>query len=363
MGGKVTAYATVGSGYSASMTGTVTSYSGTSLVINVTSVTGSGTYANWYIKAEYLPAAVYSADRVAEVLILAGFGTVANGTLSIPAGTYYVGTTISNTAGTDYSTLTPYLPTSTNSNGVLTVQPYYWDSPVFNNSALDLTYQITDTDIGAFWQRSDGSFRLNVSSYYGTWSGSTWTSASTTGTYTPASAQTWSDDGNASYYYQAESLSIMRDDADLWTMVKVTPQSGIEQVYENTGNEARWGYSTLTKASTLHTNQTDALSTATFLGYLYQSPLPRVQSAEMKARVGNGGNLAAMLSTTLADVVLFQRYVGSTSSSLYTRTGSYPDKKGVIVQNMVVESVTHQFNADPGEWITHFTLDPYPARP
>jgi hypothetical protein len=53
-GSTATAYVLNASGVAGSMTGTVTSYSGTTLVLNIASVTGSGTFTGWNIVQNYL---------------------------------------------------------------------------------------------------------------------------------------------------------------------------------------------------------------------------------------------------------------------------------------------------------------------
>ena len=311
-------------------------------------------------------------------------------------------------------------------NGFTSVTPWFWDSPVTGSTALDLILQICDTDIGSFYQEPNGTFSFYNQNYYGTWS---WTSSTSTGTWTPTSYSptgdhVWTDDTSSSYHYDGPSLQVTRDDVDVWTTVKVSPQSGAEQVYENASNEPRWGYSTLTKSGTLHTALTLALSTANFLGNLFKTSLPRVGNVELRSETSNGANMTALLNTEFGDVVTFKRtspnaagagvipfsvvssgsntlstspstfnvvstagastvggfyvtvsgttyfasYTGITSTSFTGVTlasGSVVISTGTTVflnPNMVVESISHDFQADPGTWHTSFILDPYPIR-
>jgi Concanavalin A-like lectin/glucanases superfamily len=291
---------------------------------------------------------VLSGDRIAEVLCLAGFGSIVNGQVSLTCNF-----AIGNSYGLDANL---YVPGAT-TNGAVAVEPYYWNTPIYNSTALDLILQVSDTDIGMFIQEPDGSFTFYDQNYYGTW---TW--HNTYGTWAPSSAA-WAnapaltDDGSG-YAYYGPSLKVIRDDADLWTTVKVAPQSGVTQIYENTANEPRWGYSTLTKSGTVHTSLSSALSTANFLGYLFATPLPRVQAVELRSETSNGTSLPVMLSLEPSDVVFFSR-----DSVNYSSSGTYPSQEGSIVnQPMVVESISHDFVADPGYWHTTFILDPYPVR-
>ena len=357
---------------------------------------------------------VLSGDRIAEVLCIAGFGTVAGGAVVLNSNTYFI-----NDSATAWVN-------GLSTNGFTSVTPWFWDSPVTGSTALDLILQICDTDIGSFYQEPNGTFSFYNQNYYGTWS---WTSSTSTGTWTPTSYSptgdhVWTDDTSSSYHYDGPSLQVTRDDVDVWTTVKVSPQSGTEQIYENTANEPRWGYSTLTKSGTLHTALTLALSTANFLGNLFKTSLPRVGNVELRSETSNGANMTALLNTEFGDVVTFKRtspnaagagvipfsvvssgsntlstspstfnvvstagastvggfyvtvsgttyfasYTGITSTSFTGVTlasGSVVISTGTTVflnPNMVVESISHDFQADPGTWHTSFILDPYPIR-
>jgi len=290
---------------------------------------------------------VLSGDRIAEILCIAGFGTVTGGQVVLNSNTYFI-----NDSATAWVN-------GASGNGFIAVEPWYWDSPVTGSTALDLILQICDTDIGSFYQEPNGTFSFYNQLYYGTWN---WNSTTSTGTwspnsYTPTGDHVWTDDTSSTYHYYGPSLQVVRDDVDVWTTVKVAPQAGTEQIYENSANEPRWGYSTLTKSGTVHTSLTLALSTATFLGRLFRTPLPRVGNVELRSETNNGQNMTALLNTEFGDVVTFKRNSPNSST-----TGNYPDQQGLISTNMVVESISHDFQAEPGFWHTSFILDPYPIR-
>jgi len=287
---------------------------------------------------------VLSGDRIAQILCIAGFGTVTGGQVVLNSNTYFINNGsawVNGAAG----------------NGFIPVEPYYWDSPVTGSTALDLILQICDTDIGSFYQKPNGTFNFYNQNFYGTWSWSG-TSGSWTPSYaTPSGDHVWTDDATSSYAYYGPTLQVVRDDVDVWTTVKVSPQAGTQQIYENTGNQARYGYSTLTKSGTLHTLLNLALSTANFLGNLFKTPLPRIGNVELRSETNNGGNMTALLNTQFGDVVTFKRTSPNASTS-----GTYPSQRGQISTNMVVESISHDFQAQPGFWHTSFILDPYPIR-
>ena len=324
------------------------------LVISSQSTTLFSEVTNRYVAGTLLTtgfpisaSGVLSGDRIAQILCIAGFGTVSGGQVVLNSNTYYIND--SSTAWVNGAT----------GNGFIAVEPWYWDSPVTGSTALDLILQICDTDIGSFYQEPNGTFSYYNQLYYGTWS---WNSTTSTGTwypnsYSPTGDHVWTDDTSSTYHYFGPSLQVVRDDVDVWTTVKVSPQSGTQQIYENVANEPRWGYSTLTKSGTVHTTLSLALSTATFLGRLFRTPLPRVGNVELRSETSNGANMTALLNTEFGDVVTFKRNSPNSSTS-----GSYPDQQGLISTNMVVESISHDFQAEPGFWHTSFILDPYPIR-
>ena len=288
---------------------------------------------------------VLSGDRIAEILCIAGFGYISGGQVVLNSNTYFIN-----------DSATPWV-NGVSTNGFTSVEPWYWDSPVTGSTALDLILQICDTDIGSFYQEPNGTFSFYNQNYYGTWSWSGTSGSWSPTSYSPSGDHVWTDDTTSSYHYYGPTLQVLRDDVDTWTTVKVSPQSGTEQIYENTANEPRWGYTSLTKSGTLHTSLNLALSTANFLGNLFKSPLPRVGNVELRSETSNGANMTALLNTEFGDVVTFRRNSPNSST-----TGTYPSTQGAISTNMVVESISHDFQADPGYWHTSFILDPYPIR-
>jgi len=292
---------------------------------------------------------VLSGDRIAEILCVAGFGTIVAGAVVLNANTYYIND------GSAWSN-------GTSGNGFIHVEPWYWDTPVTGSTALDLIGEITDSDVGVFFQKPDGTLNFYNQNFYGTWA---WNATTNTGTwtpnsYTPAADHIWTDD-NSGYAYVGHSLQVVRDDTDTWTQVKITPQAGIDQIYENVAAEARWGFASLIKSSTVHPTLNLALSTAKFLGHLFRSPLPRVQNVELSSNTVQGGTVGGQLTAILAanngQVVTFIRTSPNASTS-----GSYPSVNGQINTLMVIESKKLSFKADPGTLVAAFTLDPYPVR-
>jgi hypothetical protein len=290
--------------------------------------------------------AVLSGDRIAEVLCIAGFGKITNGAIVLNSNLYFINNG-------------PAWVNGTSGNGFIHVEPLYWDTPVTTSTALDLIGEITDSDIGNFFQKPDGTMNFFNQNFYGAWA---WNASTNTGTwrptsYTPTGAHVWSDDSTSTYNYYGPGTQVVRDDADTWPMVEITPQAGTMQTYENISAEARYGYSVLTKSSTLHPTLNLALSTANYLGYLFRSPLPRVQAVELQTQNNNGGSNTALFGTKLGDVVNFIRTMPNASIS-----GTDPAQCGGINTNMVVESIQLDFDSEGGSYSATFTCDPYPVR-
>ena len=235
---------------------------------------------------------------------------------------------------------------SIESDGAFFVQGF--QTAVTSSTALDLIQQVTDTDVGAFFQKPDGTFEFDTQGYLYTASNNA----------TPSGADVWTDTGTPGVFtttlYEPSTFQVLRDDADVWTTVKITAQNGTVQTYENTTNEPFYGFSTLTKSNVVSVTNEQAKQEAIYLGNLYQSPLPRIGNVELRSETNNGANLVEMYKVYLNDQVLLQRTQNGAST-----TGTNP---GAISATMVIESVRHDFQADPGYWHTSFTLDPYPKR-
>ena len=270
-----------------------------------------------------------TADAVAQALVIAGFGSVSGGVVSVPS--FYVD---GNVYAPSMGSTTPASQTYP-SNGVTATLGI--TTPVTNNTALSVIQTINDTEIGIFYQDGSGNFNFDTRQYLYRGAGNT----------APTGGFKFVDDSTSgASNYDAGTLQITRDDADVWTTVIVTPQNGTPQTYENVAGEDSYGYSTLTK-STTDVSVQDALQEANYLGGIYQSPLPRVGMVELRSETNNGGNLATMLSSDLQKRVTFHRQ-GPGAVAFAT--------------DMVIEQINHSFTADPGSWHTDYVLDPYSIR-
>jgi len=346
-------------------------------------------------------AGVSSGDRIAELLCLGGFGTVSGGAVVLDANLYYIN---NGSAWSGYSS----------SNGLVNVQPWYWDAPVFSSTILDLIYEICETDVGGFYQKGDGTFAYHNQKFHGVWQWDTLTNATSTSTtmtftatntltpgqtvaivgcyptgyngvytvttasgsgftvtnnrnpgagvtfgmaggwlptsYSPSGDHTWSDDASTNYAYEGSSFDAPRDEADVWTSVVVTPQAGVDQIFENVYAQGIYGFNNLIKSGTVHDTLSHALSTACYLGVLFRSPLQRVQTVTFLAQTANGANNGAIVNCQLDQVVSMARTPPNASAA------------GSINRNMVIEARDISYTAATGLLTATYTLDPYSIR-
>lgn len=272
---------------------------------------------NRYVAGSLLRRDQLVGDRVAEVLAICGIATISSGTIT--CGALYID-----------GSPTPFTYGSSK-NGTFYAQGQL-DS-VINSTGLDVILAASDTEIGIFFQADDGTYQFRTRAY-------TFTNSRST-----TSQGTWGDNNSTSTHYGV-NISIVYDDVDTWTNVIVSPTNGTSQTYRS-GNDALYGASTLTKSGTLNTTNNAALTTAQFLGYLFKSPLPRVNSVELLSITNNGSNVPQMLGADLQDRITIQRQ---------------PINGVALNTDMVIESLNHEWTCDPGVWRTIFTLDPYPIR-
>ena len=282
-----------------------------------------------FVAGSLLYNSAQTADAVAQTLVIAGFGSVSSGAVSVPG--YYVD---GNAYAPSMGSTTPASQTYP-SNGVTETLGY--TTPVTTNTALSVIQTINDTEVGIFYQDGSGNFHFDTRQHLYT----------STGNAAPTGGFKFVDDATSgASNYDAGTLQVTRDDADVWMTVIVTPQNGLPQTYQNDAGTASYGFSTLTK-STTDVSVEDALQEANYLGGIYQSPLPRVGMVQLRSETNNGGNLPTMLSSELQKRVTFNRQ-GPGAVALST--------------DMVIEQVNHNFTADPGSWHTDYVLDPYSIR-
>ena len=351
-GGYVGGTVTSGAFYLGGQTPTLSAYIDEVVVSNVGSEGNRRAIIDGQIKSRYLAGGLLrraqnSGDRVAEILVSAGFGNISISNASYPASVAVNPTNLyidSPWFGVAANAFTP----SASSNGTVWVQGM--TSSVTKSTAQDLILGISDTECGNFHQSPAGMFMLRTRDY----------------PYTVTNAKTpqaiFSDDPTSGRTnYDPMSFDFSRDDVDTWTTVIVQPQNGVEQVY-NTGLGYLYGDSTLTKSNTQNNDLVSAQATANYLGYIFQSPLPRVTDVDIHSENYKGGGTAAAIYQSLNRgiedrVTLYYSPTGVTSpvwAPASNPTTNHSD--------FLIESIHHTFTADPGRWTTTYVLDPYPLR-
>ena len=211
-----------------------------------------------------------------------------------------------------------------------------WTNTLTNSTALDLLLTCCDTEIGGFFQQGDGSFVFYGREY-----------PYLAANLTPAFTLTNYDNSYTNQcFYDPTQFQLDADDLDLWTTVKVTPTNGTVQRFDSsTANISKYGTSTLTK-STQPTTLGSAQNEAQYWGFIYSFPITRVANCQISSVTNSGGQLPYMLGAKPFQRVSFV----------------YRDPHGTVnTTPMVIESIQHRFDAEPGTWTTAFVLDPYPV--
>ena len=291
----------------------------------------------------------YSGDRIAELLFIAGFGSVNVSTLGIATPTNYFN------IGTSYGVTSDYNSVA-GSAGASQVEPYYWDTPIHGSMIMDLINQSTTTDYGVFIQLPSGEFLFFTQNWFGTWAytENVRTQKPTSYSWTPnssawAAAPTLSDDGTG-IPYVSSALDILADGADSFTHVAIDPQAGQRQVIELSPSATlKWGSSTMMVSSNLPTSLKQARSLGYYLAYLFRpgTLLRRVDSVTTGTEQGNGANNATLLALTVWQVVFFKRTPPNASVS------------GQINKAMAIEKMKMEFDSQAGYVHWTFGLSPY----
>jgi hypothetical protein len=259
-----------------------------------------------YTAGNLLRGVVRSGVRIAEVLELAGF----------PLSDYYIDGVLYGTASSNQGCL--------NVQGIL--------SPVVANLAADLIGYVEDTESGILVAEPDGTLNFLTRQYP---------------IVGPKAAVQLTLDDNDGNSYLAAGFSAPLDDLDLFTQIIVSPANGVEQVFTSYASIAKYGSTTLRKAGTQHVTNDDARWLAYFLQHLYSSPDRRIESVTVDAATKAGAVLASILDLRVWDC--------------YAVTRKPPNATRYTVAGMI-ETIAHDFRADPGEWHMTLAIDPYRNR-
>ena len=201
-------------------------------------------------------------------------------------------------------------------------------SSTINRTPAEVCLTSSDTELGAFfWSHSNKRFEFHDRF---------WAARNQEVGITA----TISDQTGAYARYLGD-IEIVQDDLDLWTQVVVSDIVGGTWPLVS-ANVAKYGQRTITRST-----YSDGQGTAKAIGYTilyrHQQPSIRVAKAELTSATGST-NMTTMLNVNLGDIVTFERR--DTSSLVYSKP-------------LVVESIAHDFTANPGEWRTTYVFSPF----
>ena len=204
-------------------------------------------------------------------------------------------------------------------------------------ACLDFILNVVQTEEGFFYQDPSGVLQFKNRFYC----------QETPAKQISSAAVNISDNAStATALYKFASPEILVDDLDLWNRAELTDLAGFVTEIGNPSSIALYGARTVPKSSVYTSTTIDTLALGQMLLNKFKTPLPRVQKLEMSSSAGvaKTTQIPTMLGLNLWDQVTFSR--AGIGSSRYTA-------------QMVVESIQHTWNSDPGEWVTLLVLSPY----
>jgi len=215
--------------------------------------------------------------------------------------------------------------------GPVSIEP----STTYASSALDYGFQFEDTENGFYYQDQAGIIQFKPRFY--------------PQTHAQNSAQ-WSDSGTAlnQPHYQL-NVEVFMDDMDTWEVAQLTtPGGGTTYVVDPTGTYVnQYGSRTFSRGQIWASRQQDVNALGYMIVNRYRQPITRPQKVIIDNTyvdsAGNQPNQLAMLGTNLWDQIVFNHDGYGTN----------------YAQAVVVESIAHDFKAEPGQWQTTFVLSPY----
>jgi len=211
--------------------------------------------------------------------------------------------------------------------------------------ASEVVLTSSDTELGAFYTGTAGTYIFRNRFFWG----DNYRSQYLAGTSPTVSDQT--NLADSSYSRFINDIDMLQDDLDLWTAAQITDVAGVQ--YTPTINtdsnglssaeaQVRYGQRTIVRAS-YSADANTALEVGHALLWRHQVPQIRTNKVTLVAEAGDP-TTTTMLSANLGDIVLFERRDAGTAAF------SAP---------IAIESIQHEFKADPGQWHTTHTLSPF----
>ena len=204
-------------------------------------------------------------------------------------------------------------------------------STTFNTSALDYILQFSDTENGYVYQDTSGTIQFLPRFY--------------PQTHAQNSVQ-FTDNATTSQAHYLPQVEVVQDDLDTWTIAQITSANAITSTSQNNSAVAQFGPRTLARGQNWSARQTDVDAQASLITYRYKQPITRPRKVVIESTFADDTtqpNQSVQLGTNLWDQVVFNRSVYGSNYS----------------QTVVVESISHDYQAEPGRWSTSFVLSPY----
>ena len=197
-----------------------------------------------------------------------------------------------------------------------------------NKTPAEVCLTASDTELGAFvWEHSNARFEFHDRFW--------WARNQVAGI-----SATLSDQAGTVARYLGD-VEIVKDDLDLWTKAGISDITSANYTITS-ANVNQYGPRTITRST-----YADGKITAEALGntilYRHQQPSLRVSRVDL-ASVTGSTNMSTMLALGLGDIVLFERR--DASALVYS-------------EQLAVESISHDFSAEPGRWVTTYVLSPF----
>ena len=201
-------------------------------------------------------------------------------------------------------------------------------SSAITRTPAEVCLTASDTELGAFfWSHNNARFEFHDRF---------WCSRN----LAAGTLVTISDQSGTVVRYLGD-VEMIKDDLDLWTQVTISDITSANwPLQASTVNT--YGQRTLTR-STYSDGQITAEGTGNTILYRHKQPVIRVGKVELTSVTGSL-SMTTQLTLGLGDAVRFERRDSSTL---------------VYSQPLVVESISHDFTAEPGRWNTVYVLSPF----
>jgi hypothetical protein len=205
---------------------------------------------------------------------------------------------------------------------------------VYSTTALDYGFQYEKTENGFFYQASSGVLTFLPRFY--------------PQTHAQNSTQFTDSGTSTSQAHYLPAIEMVLDDLDTWTIAQTTSTIGQTSTFvDPTGTYlAKYGARTYSRGQMWANRQTDIDALGSMIVNRYKQPIVRPRKVIIESTYSDGTtqpNQAVQLGANLWDQVVFNRTAYGAS----------------YAQTVVIESISHEYQAEPGRWRTTFVLSPY----